>query len=215
MKIHTVKEIRELSKQVTLEDGTKQTVYPGDLTGYLVNGSIHVPLDSNNRLYKKIQKSDIEIEPAYTEEELLSKVKKDLISKIQSLSDTKTNELKNYVVSKKITTEQIDRYERKYQLAVKCKENNDFTLLELEASLQGLTGSDLANLIIQKHDEWTTELENNMVKIEAYRIKAQNLVGSIVDLDTLSKANVLLEKAKQFDVNTTDDEIKTLFKEFE
>ena len=89
MKLATVKEIRELSKEVTLEDGTKQTVYPGELTGYLVNGSIHVPIDINNRLYKKIQKSSIEIEPAYSYEELLQKVKALLISKTKTTRDSK------------------------------------------------------------------------------------------------------------------------------
>jgi len=212
MKINTVKEIRELSKQVTLKDGTQQTEYPGNLIGYLVNGSINVPLDPNNRLYKKIQKFK-NIEPAYTDDELLNKAKEDLINKIQSLTDTKTKELKNYVAGKKLTDEQIDRYEQKYQLALQCKRNNDFTPLELEASLQGLTGSDLADLIIQKHDEWLKELQANITKIEAYRVKAQSLINNATDLDTLSKANILLEKAKEFDINTTDNEIKALFEE--
>ena len=104
MKLVTVKEIRELSKEVTLEYGTKQTVYPGDVTGYLVNGSIRVPIDSNNRLYRKIQKSPIEIEPAYTEEELVNKLQS---IKINELKVNRDKQTKNIVVTLS-TGEKID-----------------------------------------------------------------------------------------------------------
>jgi len=80
MKINTVKEIREKSKEgINQETNEAEIKYPGRLTGYLVNNSIHVPIDQNNRLYKKIQKSNIPIQPAYTNEELLQFKINDLI----------------------------------------------------------------------------------------------------------------------------------------
>jgi len=208
MKINTVKEIRELSNEISLEDGTKKTVYPGDLTGYLVNGSIYVPLDSNNRLYKKIQKSSIEIEPAYTDEELLSKVKEDLINKIQNLCDTKTQEAKAYINGAKVTTDQLARYEEKYQIAAEYKSNGNYAdTLKLEADLQGLSVDDLADLIIAKGHSYKQALIGFNAKIEAFRVA----LGKIIKAGDLDKATAIIINAKELGANATDEDVAGLF----
>ena len=141
-------------------------------------------------------------------------LKETLLNGIQSLADTKTKELKNYIAGKKVTPEQVDRYEQKYQLALKCKESGDYTPLNLEAELQGITGEELADLIITKHDEWVAELQKYIALIEAYRVKAQTIVESLETIKDVEKAKGLLERAKEFGINTTEQQIKELFEEF-
>jgi len=151
----------------------------------------------------------------YKDFRTLDEQKSALYDAIQSLTDTKTKELKNYIAGKRVTPEQVDRYEQKYQLALKCKEAGDYTPLNLEAELQGITGEDLANLIIEKHDEWVAELQKYTALIEAYRVKAQTIVEGLETIEDIEKAQMLIDKAKEFDVNTTEDEIKALFEDFE
>jgi hypothetical protein len=147
------------------------------------------------KLFGIFDKTEEEIE-AKENELAFTNAKETLLNDIQSLADTKTKELKNYIAGKKVTPEQVDRYEQKYQLAMKCKEAGDYTPLNLEAELQGITGEELANLIIEKHDEWVAELQKYTALIEAYRVKAQTIVESLETLEDIEKAQTLLDKAK-------------------
>jgi len=141
--------------------------------------------------------------------------KTSLYNSIQLLADSKTRDLKNYISGKKVTQEQMERYEAKYNVALQCKESGDYSVLELEAELQGMEPEDLADLIIEKHDELIEYLNKYSAMIEAYRVKAQTIVDSIETLDEIEKAQILLDKAKEFDINTTEDDIKALFEEYE
>jgi len=151
----------------------------------------------------------------YKDFRTLDEQKSSLYDAIQSLADTKTKELKNYIAGKRVTPEQVDRYEQKYQLALKCKEAGDYTPLNLEAELQGITGEELADLIITKHDEWVAKLQKYTALIEAYRVKAQTIVESLETIEDVEKAKGLLERAKEFGIDTTEEQIKELFEEFE
>jgi len=195
----------------------QRNIESNELTGYLLNG-IFVPRDRGNRHYQEIQKwikKGNQPEPAFTEEERLNYFKNKLINNIQNIADTKSKEAKNYIAGKKVTPEQINRYELKYQTALKCKETEDYTPLQLEADLQRITPEELAELIIQKHDKWIAELQKYTALIEAYRVKAQTIVENLETLENIEKAKELLEKAKGFGLGTTEEQIKALFKEFE
>jgi len=166
------------------------------------------------KLFGVFDKAEEEIETK--ENELIfTNAKETLLNDIQSLADIKTKELKNYIAGKKVTPEQIERYEQKYKLALKCREAVDYTPLNLEAELQGITGEDLANLIIEKHDEWVAELQKYTALIEAYRVKAQAIIKNLETLEDIEKARMLLDRAKEFSINTTEKDIKELFDEFE
>ena len=218
MKINTIKEIRDLYKTITLEDGSTKKEYPGDLTGYLINNSIHVPLEPNNRLYKKIQKlikEGFNIEPAYTEEKLLNTLKNNLINEITQLADNKSKDLKNYIAGKRVTQEQKERYEAKYQMALKAKETNDYSMFLLEANNDENQAKELVETIIKLHDKWLETLDYYNTLIDQFRVRATNLVQQIETFEQINKAEELLERAKQFNINTTPEDVIKLFEEFE
>ena len=154
MKIQSIKEIRELSKQVTQEDGSTKTIYPGDLTGYLVNGSINVPLDSNNRLYKQIQKwmaNGGSIEPAYTEEEIFELVKKQKLSEINQAFN---NEIKS-ISSKYPDAEKLSWTKQEQESRAYLNDNSVSTpLIDKIVEARGIDKDELVNRIIEKADAY-------------------------------------------------------------
>ena len=127
---------------------------------------------------------------------------------LQSLCDTKSVEAKAYINGAKVTTEQLVRYEEKYQIATEYKANGNYAdTLKLEADLQGLTVDELADLIIAKGQAYKQALISFNAKIEAFRVQVSKLIAG----GQIDKANEIVLKAKDFGVDTTDENIKGLF----
>jgi len=195
--------------------GEIRDIETNELRGYLLNGTF-VPLNKNNRHYQEIQKwieKGNKPEPAFTEEERLNYFKNKLINNIQNIADAKSKEVKNYIAGKKLTDEQINRYELKYQTALKCKESGDYTPLKLEADLQGIKKEKLAELIIQTHDDWVSALKKYISLIEAFRVKALNIVTNITTVEQLEIVRRNLFKIN--DMELSEKNIKDLFKKIE
>ena len=129
-------------------------------------------------------------------------------STLQTLCDTKSQDAKNYINGAKVTSEQLARYEEKYEIAKAFKaDGSHLEQLQLEADLVRLTVTELADLIIAKGDAYKQALVTFNARIEAFRVKVRSLIAD----GQLDSVNLILETAKDFDITTTDDEIKALF----
>jgi len=156
--------------------------------------------------------------PTFTEEKVATKVEqfeaeearlfayKNLIK----ICDAKTILAKAYIAGGHISVEQLARYEEKYKIALEFKANKKYETelkLELEADLQGITVSKLANLIIKKGEAYKDALVSFNAKIEAFRIA----VSKIIEDGDLGRANKIIEKAEKLGAGTTDADVKELF----
>ena len=200
---------QEIKKEFNQE--LNKNEYKIVLTGYELNG-IHIPLDPNNRYYKKVQglisKGEVP-EPQYTETDLNPHIQKELITELNSLCDTKSKEARNYIAGQKVSNEQLERYNNKFEVAKKYlsdKDDESKSKLQLEADLNGITVDSLANLIVEKGNEYLSALETLNNRIDAFRIKVKQLIQS----NEFDKVDSIIEKAKEFNANTTDEEIKSL-----
>jgi len=204
----------KLKQEIKKEFNTKlnKNEYKIVLTGYELNG-IHIPLDPNNRYYKKVQvlilKGEVP-EPQYTEADVNPYIQKELITELNSLCDSKSKEARNYIAGQKVSNEQLERYNNKFEVAKKYlsdKDDESKSKLQLEADLNGITVDSLANLIVEKGNEYLSALETLNNRIDAFRIKVKQLIQS----NEFDKVDSIIEKAKEFNANTTDEEIKGLF----
>lgn len=184
------------------------------LVGYMLNSDLFVPLDKANKHYKEIQewiKLGNIPEPQYEEDEVLINSKDKLLKDIRSLADYWSIEIKNYVSGKKLTSEQIERYNYKYEVALDCKTNDDYSIFDSEASDLDITSSDLVDLIIQAHDDWLSTIKTNSIRIEYFRIAFNNRVYLIENVDDVPLFDYKLSYAKKsFNMETTDDDVKAL-----
>lgn len=122
---------------------------------------------------------------------------------LNNLCDTKSKEAKNYINGSEVSSEQLERYKEKEEIAL----SSDKSSLQLEADLQGITVDELATLIIDKANDYRLALKLFNTRIEAFRIAVSKVISS----GDLEKANAIIEKAKYFDANTSDGDIKALF----
>jgi len=131
-----------------------------------------------------------------------------LSRELMALCDIKSQGAKTYINGKKVTAEQLQRYTEKYKMAVAYKTDGSYEeQLQLEADLGDITVQDLADLIVQLGDAYRESMNTFNSRIEAFRVK----VGKLIAGEELDKAQEVLEIAKNFDTNTSDDDIKALF----
>ena len=185
------------------------------LTGYEFNG-MHVPLDSNNRFYRKIKKlvtNGETIEPAYTKQDRLEYFKNKVLSNIDSLADKKHKEAWNYIAGQKVSDLQVQRYKTKYNEAIKAIADSNYNYFELEAELLNMKPSDLANLVKQRGDEWITNVNNYIALIEAYRVKSKHICLSTSSIEEFKLMKLFLKHSETLGSETADD-IKTLFDKY-
>jgi len=145
-----------------------------------------------------IMKSELEVK------QLLS-----VSNELQSLCDSKSKDAKNYIANKKVSDEQLKRYNDKLEMAIKYKENGLYKdEFELEADFQGWSVDELVDFIIEKGNQSKQDLIVYNSKIEAFRVATQKLIKN----GELDKANEVIKKAKLLKADATDDDIKELFK---
>ena len=129
--------------------------------------------------------------------------------RLQKVCDTKSQEAKNYINGAKVTDALLEEYEIKVRLAKDYKQNGVNTeKLQLEADLVGKTVDELATLIIQLNDQYCEAYNRYKMMIGAFRVKVKRLIAS----GQLDKANKAIELAKSFGANTTEADIKEVFK---
>ena len=131
----------------------------------------------------------------------------DVKNLLQYLCDKKSQEAKNYIAGKKVTDEQLARYVEKFDIATEYKENGNYAnTLQLEADFQNMSVDELADLIINKGKEYKQALIGFNAKIEAFRVAVEKMI----DDGEIDKANEIIETAKEFGIDTTDEDIKNL-----
>jgi hypothetical protein len=134
-----------------------------------------------------------------------------LTKNIQTLADYWSTEIKNYVSNKKLTQEQIERYEYKYEMALECKNKDNYDVFKAEAANTGLEPNKLADIIIEYHDKWLNTIKLNSMRIEYFRVAFNKLVLGITTLEEANLLSYKLDYAKDnFSLKTTDDEVTAL-----
>ncbi len=199
----TIKEIRNIE--------TNQ------LQGYKLDG-MFVPIEPSNRHYQEIQKAikkGIKPEPAFTEEERINYFKKKTLNTLNELADSKTNEVKYYLAGQKVTLDQLERYKIKYQQAIKAIENNDYSFFEAEAKLKGITPEELAKLVKEMGDKWNQELAHYTSLIEAYRVKAKEIILNSNTIDEFKLIQKFIDYVKTLPSNVITDDIIALFNKYD
>ena len=130
------------------------------------------------------------------------------VKSLQQLCDKKTQEARAYINGSKVSQEQLDRYNEKYDLAKQYKaDGSNKNKLALEAELKNMSVDDLANLIIEKGDLYKDALTTFNSRIEAFRVK----VSSIIEAGEIDKANDVISEASKLGATATDDDVKALF----
>ena len=137
--------------------------------------------------------------------------KNKLFQETQSLADFWSKEVKNYVAEKKLTQEQIERYNYKYEIALDCKANDNYDVFNAEAEDLGISANDLVDLIIKAHDDWLATIKENTLRIEYFRVAFNKRIEAIESSDKIKLYEYKLQYAKDnFTIKTTDEEVKQL-----
>lgn len=128
--------------------------------------------------------------------------------RLQELCDAKSQEAKNFINGTKVTDALLEEYQLKVQLAKTYKKDKSTVAkLQLEADLVGKTVDQLATLILQLNDQYNNSFNKHKMMIGAFRVKTKSLIA----LRQVDKANRIIEKAKSFDITTTDAAVKAVF----
>jgi len=200
MKITNIKEIRDIETN--------------ELTGYILNNSIHIPISGSrfDEDIKKFLSNGGVITPAFTNEERLEYLKGKFINKAESFADLKTSQAEGYVANKtKITENQRKRYESKYILATRYKDNptdEDKELLLQIGKQVGLDSvDDVVALLIKLHDEWLEELHKFNLLIDYARIEFTKDVTNNFTLENKELFEYKFNLLKELGIEITYDGI--------
>jgi len=162
------------------------------------------------RLFGVFDKTKEEIEE-FSKIKELEDSKNKLFQETQSLADFWSKEVKNYVAEKKLTQEQIERYNYKYEIALDCKANDNYDVFNAEAEDLGISANDLVDLIIKAHDDWLATIKENTLRIEYFRVAFNKRIEAIESSDKIKLYEYKLQYAKDnFTIKTTDEEVKQL-----
>lgn len=174
-------------------------IYPE--MAYVISENVVTWSDSNidmDLINAEIEKLEVELP------------KKAAVVVLNELCDTKTAEAKLYISGMDISTEQLERYKEKYKMSLAYKEDGSYeSNLTLEANVTGMTVDELADLIITKGVAYDEAMMTFNSRIEAFRVAVSNLIEN----NELEKVYSILESARAFDANTTDEDVAALFEE--
>ena len=181
----------EFTKKGILVNGETEILFTDDMLATELGHALHLWLrDGNKPSPKPLDESDI-------------------YAKLTALCSSKSQDAKNYIAGIKVTSDQLERYKRKYELAKAFKAGNTDVgnKLQLEATLNGIEVDQLADLIIAKGDAYQDALDAFNDKIEAFRTRVSDLIKD----GELEKADALIEVARGFDASTSDADIQAAF----
>jgi len=149
------------------------------------------------------------------EEKFVSFIKPYLLTKLAKLADEKQEQAEALIADKKnISDKQIQRYETKFKLAQEAKANDDYSAFELEAKLVGMQPEDLVNLILENGENWKKAIDEFIVMIEAYRVRAKQIIESAQTVEQVFIIEKLFDVAKTMGPGTKPENIEALFTEY-
>jgi len=200
MKITNIKEIRDIETN--------------ELTGYILNNVIHIPV-SGSRFdgdIKRFLSNGGVITPAFTDEERLEYFKNKLIIEVENFADLKTKQAEAYITQKiKVSENQRKRYESKYALAKRYKDNptdvDKELLLQIGKQVDLDDADDVADLLIKLHNEWLEELHKFNLLIDYTRIEFTKNITNNFTLENKELFEYKLNLLKEIGINTTYENI--------
>jgi len=201
------------------ENGETKKVLREDVAEKLAEGKIKPDLDKWIEWHLN-GKEELDLEPFIPEcpncdEEFIKFIKPYLLDKLAKLADEKQEQAEALIAEKKkISDKQIQRYKTKYELAQQAKANNDYSAFELEAKLVGMTAEDLVNLILTNGENWKKAIDNFIIMIEAYRVRAQKSIQEATTINQIFTIERLFEVAKTMGPGTKPEDIEALFTEY-
>jgi len=155
-----------------------------------------------------------------TDSEILTELEKynnetkqfDLFQKVDKLADTKTSEARNLITGKRVTNDQLFRYEQKYEMALKYKTDGSYANeLKWEAELTGMTTDKLVDLIITTGKEYDYAIKKFVAMIEAFRVK----LGILIREGRYNDVESIIAEAYRMDVaEMTIDNVKKLLTKY-
>ena len=129
-------------------------------------------------------------------------------AKVQDFTDKKTDDVKYIIAGIKVTPNLLTRYLDKYELASEyLSDGSNEELLKYEANDNGLTVTEFANLILDKHETYLNEQKRFSILIELFRTRANRLI----DQGLYNVIDTLIEKADKLPADVTIDDIDALF----
>jgi len=165
-------------------------------------------------------KEELGLEPFVPEcincdEKFVSFIKPHLLDKLAKLADEKQDQAEALIADKKnVSDKQLQRYQTKYELAQQAKANKDYSAFDLEAKLIGMKSEDLVNLILTNGENWKKAIDSFIVMIEAYRVRAKQIIESTQTVEQVFAIEELFKVAATMGPNTSADEIEALFTKY-
>ena len=131
----------------------------------------------------------------------------ELKKKLLSIFEKKTNEAKHTVDGIYISSEQLSRYENKYYAASEFILSGKYSsVITLEASIRGLTVSDLSSLIVSKAQIYKDYLVEFDILLEALRAYCFGLIKS----DSIFELENIISDIESMTINSTKDYISNI-----
>jgi len=149
------------------------------------------------------------------DEKFVSFIKPYLLTKLAKLADEKQEQAEALIADKKnISDKQIQRYETKFKLAQEAKANNDYSAFNLEAKLVNMRPEDLVNLILTNGENWKKAIDEFIIMIEAYRVRAKQVIIAAQTINQIFTIEKLFDVAKTMGPGTKPENIEALFTEY-
>ena len=135
-----------------------------------------------------------------------------LITQIENFADLKTSQAEGYVARKtRISENQRKRYESKYALAKRYKDNptdeDKELLLQIGKQVDLDNADDVADLLIKLHNEWLEELHKFNLLIDYARIEITKDITNNFTLENKELFWYKLSLLKGVGVNATYENI--------
>jgi len=121
-----------------------------------------------------------------------------------NLCDQKQDAIKTMILGYKNTKPQQERYENKYERALKVKADIEANTTPTETNQKILTDY---QTIIAKYEYAKSQIEKFIDLIESFRTKVDDMIKA----GEIDKANELIALAQNFGADTTQDDIDNLF----
>jgi hypothetical protein len=154
------------------------------------------------KLDKEISKEEFEAKF----NELKNKYKTELAQKaLYDLCDMKLKQAEKYIAKK-----EIECYiEKEYNLVKEALNNNNVSFFEPEALLLGTTAKEEFDKALKMKQAYEAKYNEFATRIRAFR----RAVTKLIETGKIDKANKIINKAKEFGADTSNEDIKALFEE--
>ena len=192
-----------------------------EITGYqleIIDENINTILtvDQAEDEYGELIKSGGVI-PAYSPYERLNIIKDFLLDQVNNTADYQTRGIKNYITEKKVaTTELIERYNIRKEIAEEAIKTNNFERFKIMATglsileNKEIKPEDIANLILNTAKDYTDKYNMYVNMIEDFRVLVSTYIKNISTLEECNRVMYIIKQSNNFTPETTPDDVAEL-----